>query len=85
MCREGADFSRKDLLQPMTVRTRKLLGAVLLLVFLAVYTLTAMLVAAALQVNSSKTVELAFYVIAGLLWVLPAGLIIRWAERGGRE
>lgn len=65
----------------MTIRTRKLLGTIALLVFLGVYALLAMLVAITLQVNASKTVELAYYVVAGLLWVLPAALLIRWMAR----
>jgi len=65
----------------MTQRQRKLLGTVLLILFLAVYALAAMLVAVVLQVNASKAVELAYYVLAGLLWVLPAGLLIKWMER----
>jgi hypothetical protein len=65
----------------MTMRTRKLLGTIALLVFLGVYALLAMLVAITLQVNASKMVELAYYVIAGLLWVLPAALLIRWMAR----
>jgi hypothetical protein len=62
--------------EAMTIRTRKLVGTIALLVFLGAYALVAMLVAVALQVNASKTVELAYYVIAGLLWVLPAALLI---------
>jgi hypothetical protein len=65
----------------MTIRTRKLLGTIALLVFLGVYALLAMLVAITLQVNASKMVELAYYVVAGLLWVLPAALLIRWMAR----
>ena len=65
----------------MTIRTRKLLGTIALLVFLVAYSLVAMLVAIALQVNASKTVELAYYAIAGLLWVLPAALLIKWMAR----
>lgn len=65
----------------MTIRTRKLVGTIVLLVFLAAYALAAMLVAVALQVNASKLAELAYYVIAGLLWVLPAGWLIRWMSR----
>ena len=65
----------------MTSRTRKLAGTIVLLVFLSVYALVAMLVAVALQVNASKTVELIYYVVAGLLWVLPAGAVITWMQR----
>jgi len=65
----------------MSIRTRKLIGTIVLLLFVAVYALTAMLVAIVLQVNASKVVELAFYVVAGLAWVIPAGIIIRWMQR----
>lgn len=65
----------------MNVRTRKLVGAVALLVFLSAYAFVVMLVAIVLQVNSSKVVELAFYVIGGLAWVYPAGLLVRWMHR----
>ena len=65
----------------MTPRTRKLAGTIVLLIFLTVYALIAMLVAVVLQVNASKTVELIYYVVAGLLWVLPAGALITWMQR----
>lgn len=65
----------------MTQRTRKLAGTILLLLFLSVYALIAMLVAVVLQVNASKTVELIYYVVAGLLWVLPAGALVTWMQR----
>ncbi|MCB1514272.1 MAG: DUF2842 domain-containing protein [Hyphomicrobiaceae bacterium] len=68
----------------MTIRTRKLIGTALLMIFLGVYALLAMAVAIVLQVNqASKFAELVYYVVAGLLWVLPAGAIISWMSRGG--
>ena len=65
----------------MNIRTRKLIGTVVLLVFIAIYALIAMLVAVALQVNASPFVELAYYVVAGLLWVIPAGALVWWMQR----
>lgn len=65
----------------MNIRTRKLLGTIAIVVFIAVYALAAMLVAVALQVTASKTVELVYYVVAGLAWVIPAGAIIAWMQR----
>jgi Protein of unknown function (DUF2842) len=66
----------------MTMRTRKLIGTVLLLVMITVYTLLAMIVAVALEVNTtSEWVELAYYAVAGLLWVVPAAWIIWWMSR----
>lgn len=65
----------------MTSRTRKLVGTILLLVLVTVYALAAMFVAIALQVNASKAVEMAYYVVAGLLWVLPAAVIVTWMSK----
>lgn len=66
----------------MPPRTRKLLGAILLLIVIAIYSLLAMAAAIILQVNeANKTVELVYYVAAGLLWVLPAGWIIKWMQK----
>lgn len=66
----------------MTQRQRKFLGTIALLLLIAVYALAAMGVAIVLQVhNVSKVVELLYYVIAGLLWVLPAGLLISWMQK----
>ena len=68
----------------MTPRTRKLVGTVALIAMITVYAFIALGVAVVLQVsNSSKIVELAFYVIAGLLWVLPAGILIKWMQKPG--
>lgn len=66
----------------MSIRTRKLIGTLVLIVVLVVYALLAMAVAIVLQVNqASKLAELAYYIVAGLLWVLPAGAIISWMSR----
>jgi len=65
----------------VTIRVRKLIGAVLLLIFIAVYALAVMAVAIVLQVNASKWVELVFYIVGGLAWVIPAALLVRWMVR----
>ena len=66
----------------MTPRIRKLVGAILLLIMIAVYSLLAMMAAVILQVNeANKSVELLYYGVAGLLWVLPAALIIKWMQK----
>ena len=62
----------------MRARTRKLVGTVLLLVVLIVYSLLVMLAAAAVLPAGGKIVELIFYAVAGLAWVLPAGYLIKW-------
>lgn len=66
----------------MTQRQRKFLGTIALFLLIAVYAALAVGVAIVLQVqNASKIAELLYYVIAGLLWVLPAGLLISWMQK----
>lgn len=62
----------------MRLRTRKLVGTVLLLIVLTIYSLLVMLAAASVLPGSGKLVELIFYAIAGIAWVLPAGVLIKW-------
>jgi peptidoglycan/LPS O-acetylase OafA/YrhL len=66
----------------MTQRKRKLLGTIALILLIAVYAVLAVAVAIVLQMqNASKLAELIYYVVAGLLWVLPAGLLISWMQK----
>ena len=65
----------------MTIRTRKLVGAIALILFLAIYALAAMMAAIVLQVSESKVVELIYYPVAGLLWVPPAMWLVKWMQR----
>jgi len=69
----------------MRQRQRKLLGTVALLVFITIYALLALAVAVVLQVReANQFVEFLYYVIAGLIWVVPAGAIISWMQRPDR-
>ena len=65
----------------MNTRTRKLLGTIILVAFVCLYALIAMTIAVAKLPGTSALVQLVFFVIAGLIWVLPAGLLIRWMVR----
>jgi uncharacterized membrane protein len=65
----------------MTVKTRKLIGTVVLLVFLAAYALAVASISAGRITTASPLAQLADFVLAGLAWVVPAGLLIRWMQR----
>lgn len=66
----------------MTQRQRKLAGTVAMFVLIFVYAVLALAVAVVLQVqNANKLVELIFYIVAGLLWVLPAGVLVKWMQK----
>jgi hypothetical protein len=65
----------------MTIRTRKLLGAIALLLLAAVWALTMMAVAQMPWLASSGWLQAAFYVVAGMGWVLPAMPVVSWMSR----
>ena len=69
---------------PLRPTTRALLGTMGLLAFVMVYIFAAMLVGTAVLPRGSRIAEFLYYAVAGLAWVPPAGLIIRWmyAPRG---
>jgi hypothetical protein len=65
----------------MTIRIRKLIGAVLLLALVIVWSLVAMALAQSVLTNINGWVALIYYVVAGLGWVLPAMPLIWWMAR----
>jgi hypothetical protein len=65
----------------MTIRTRKFLGAIALLLLAAVWSLTGMAVAQMPWLASSGLLQAIFYVVAGMGWVLPAMPIVSWMSR----
>jgi hypothetical protein len=66
----------------LPMRIRKLLGTVILLVFIPFYALVAMAVTASPGViNANKWLQLLCYIVAGTLWAFPAGMLIRWMQR----
>lgn len=69
----------------MTMRTRKLIGAIALMVLLTVYALVVSVIAGFLQVRASKLGEVIFYVVGGLAWVPPAAWLIWWMQRPDRD
>ena len=69
----------------MTARTRKLTGTIALLVFLTVYAGAVAAISAGRITLAPPWAQLAFFVVAGLLWVIPAGLLIGWMQRSDRR
>jgi hypothetical protein len=68
----------------MSIRTRKLIGAVALLVLVTVWALLAMAVAQFVFREPNTLLAFAYYVIAGMGWVLPAMPLIRWMSLPGK-
>ena len=69
----------------MPIRTRKLIGAVLLLALVIIWSLAGVAVAQAPVFKDNRGWQFAFYIVAGLGWVLPAMPLIRWMSRKDRE
>jgi hypothetical protein len=65
----------------MNARTRKLVGTVVLLLFLAAYVGLVAAVGMGRVADSGPLVTLGYALAAGLAWVLPAGFLIRWMQR----
>lgn len=65
----------------MTMRIRKLAGTVALIVFLTLYALVVAAIAAGRITIASPLAQFAFFLVAGLLWVVPAAWLIRWMQR----
>ncbi|MEW9805372.1 DUF2842 domain-containing protein [Mesorhizobium marinum] len=62
----------------MSIRVKKLIGTILLVALVVVYALVAMTVAVARLSESGPLAHLAFFVISGVLWILPAMGVIKW-------
>lgn len=65
----------------MTIRTRKFLGTIALLVLVVVWSLMGMAAAQMPRLANSGLAQAVFYVVAGIGWVLPAMPIISWMAR----
>jgi len=68
-------------LRPLPLRIRKLIGAVALIVLVLVWSLLAMTIAQVVELQSSRVLELVYYVVAGIGWVVPAMPLISWMSR----
>jgi hypothetical protein len=65
----------------MQARTRKLIGTIVLLFFLALYATAAAVIGSGRIALAPQWVQFAFFLTTGLLWIIPAGLLIRWMQR----
>ena len=60
---------------------RKLIGTVVMIVFVCVYALVAMALAQGRITEASKPVQTIAYIVLGLIWILPLLPLIKWMER----
>ncbi len=62
----------------MSIRARKFIGAILLLLLVAVWALLAMVAAQFVFASPNSLAAWIYYVVAGIGWVLPAMPLIKW-------
>lgn len=65
----------------MTQSARKFIGMVFLLVFVMTYALLAIALGDPVMARLPESIRFGYYVVAGLAWVLPAMVVIRWMQR----
>lgn len=65
----------------MRKRQRKLIGTVVLIVFVCLYAVMAMALAQGRITEAGTFWQTVWYIVLGLAWVLPALPLIRWMER----
>lgn len=69
----------------MRQRVRKLIGTVLLLVLVVVWAIGAMALAQGRVTDLPAGWQTVSYVLLGILWVIPAAVLIRWMEKPDRR
>lgn len=65
----------------MNTRARKLIGTIVLVVFLTIYSVIAGAIGSGRISEANGFIQFIYYLVAGLLWVAPAALLIRWMSR----
>lgn len=65
----------------MNIRTRKLLGTIAIVVLLIAYPWAGMALYETFIQGLPRQVLLIYFVVAGLLWAVPAGIVIKWMSR----
>jgi len=69
----------------LPIRIKKLVGAVILITLVVVYAIVATAFASLYLAESSGWVHLAYFFFSGILWVVPAMLVIKWMESAPRR
>jgi hypothetical protein len=65
----------------MTIRTRKLIGTVLMIVLVMGWAFFFMSLAQGRIADANRAWQFGYYVLAGVGWVIPAALLIKWMSR----
>ena len=69
----------------MNLRMKKLIGSILIVVIALGYAIIATTIASAKLADASGWVHLAYFLITGFLWIVPAMYIIAWMNRPPKQ
>jgi hypothetical protein len=65
----------------MPPRVKKLIGTVLLVLLVSIYALVATAIATARLADAPGWAQALYFMVTGILWVVPAMFIISWMVR----
>lgn len=68
-------------MRALSPRTKKFIATLGLLAWLPVYALIAMRIGVAVLMEAGPIVTLLYYAVAGMLWIVPVGLLLPWMHR----
>ncbi|MEC9342638.1 MAG: DUF2842 domain-containing protein [Pseudomonadota bacterium] len=69
----------------MSQTLRKMIGTVVLVALIAVYALVATAIAAAKLAEAPAWVHFLYFLVTGLLWVLPGMVVVSWMLKPNRS
>ncbi len=69
----------------MPVRLKKFIGTILIVLLVIIYALMATTIATYRLAESAWYVHFLYFLVTGVLWVVPAMFLIRWMERPPRR
>lgn len=65
----------------MPVRLRKFIGMLIIVALVVLYALIATTFAVALLGQSPWYIHLLYFLLTGLLWIVPAMFVVKWMEK----
>lgn len=65
----------------MSPRIKKLIGAIVMLIWIPVYAFVAMIFAIKVLPHANGLITFLYYAVAGTLWIVPIGLMLPWMNR----
>jgi hypothetical protein len=65
----------------LRARTKKLIGAIVTLLWLPVYALLAMALGLRVLPHAGGILQFLYYAVAGMAWIVPIGLMLPWMSR----